>query len=319
MHLYASIAFALSENKRLLADTSPEFRNICLSLKTGSFPCLVKDQVKHINFAMKRAAHLVHHAKFQYHINKTMRQEIEFFHEKLLPESNIAWETPIAHIIPRTPTFTSFGDSCLEGAGGYCILLGFWWHIPFPEAVIQRTLKHKKDNKDGLLISINVLQFVTVIINYCAVLHFVTTTSTTDDPYPVLLNVTDNVSALSWTTGACKKSKVGRLLARFFRSLMINSPLGINSNWISTEDNKIADDISRIKEEIATEDSPPFFDYSTLTQMYPELIHCSSLKIQPKLILLIWEIALTERWPCHEEIRKLRQKPLGRLITSSGD
>jgi len=256
---------------------------------------------------MKRAAHLVHHAKFQYNINKTMLQEIEFFHEKLLPESNIAWETPIAHIIPRTPTFTSFGDSRLEGAGRYCISLGFWWHIPFPEAVIRRTLKHKKDNKDGLLISINVLEFVTVIINYCAALHFVTTTSATDDLYPVLLNVTDNASALSWTTGSCKKSKVGPLLARLFCSLMINSPLGINSKWISTDDNKIADDISRIKRESATEGSPPFFDYSTLTQMYPELFHCSSFMIQPKLISLIWEIVLTERWPCQDEIRKLRQ------------
>jgi hypothetical protein len=114
---------------------------------------------------------------------------------------------------------------------------------------------------------------------------------------------------------------------------MINSPLGINSKWISTDDNKIAinskwistddnkiaDDISRIKRESVHEDSPPFFDYSTLTQMYPELIHCSSFKIQPELILLIWEIVLTERWPCHDEIRKLRLKPLGRLITSSGD
>jgi len=208
-HLYALtlIAYALSENKCLLSDMSPEFRNICFSLKTGSFPCLVKDQVKHINFVMKKAAHRVHHTKFQYNINKTMHQEIEFFREKLLPELNIAWETPIAHIIPRTtPTFTSFGDSCLEGAGGYCISLGICWHIPFPEAVIQRTLKHKKDNKDGLLISINVLEFITVIINYCAALHFVTTTSATDDPYPVLLNVTNNTSALSWTTGACKKS-----------------------------------------------------------------------------------------------------------------
>jgi len=112
-----------------------------------------------------------------------------------------------------------------------------------------------------------------VIINNCTALHFVTTTLATDDPYPVLLNVTDNASALSWTTGSCKKSEVGRLLARFFCSLMINSPLGINSKWISTDDNKIADDISRIKRESAAEDSPPFFDYSTLTQMYPELIH----------------------------------------------
>jgi hypothetical protein len=217
------------------------------------------------------------------------------------------------------PTFTSFGDSCLKGVGGYSILLGFWWNIPFPEAVKQHTLLHKQDNKDGLLILINVLEFVTVIINYCATLHMVSTTSATDDPYPVLLNVTDNALALSWTTGACKKSKVGRMLACFFCLLMINLPLGINSKWISTDDNKIADAISRIKKESANEDSPPFFDYSSLTQRYPELIHCSSFTIQPKLILLIWEIVLTKRWPCHDKIRRLRLKLLGKLITSSGD
>ncbi len=194
-----------------------------------------------------------------------MCQEIEFFCKKLLLESNIARETPIAHIIPWMPMLTSFGDSCLEGAGGYSISLGFWWHIPFLQAVKQRTFLHKRDKKDGLLILINVLKFGTVIINYCAMLRNVTTTLATNDPYPVLLNVTNNASALSWTAGACKKSKVGRLLARFFCLLMINLLLGVNSKWISTDDNKIADDISRIKKESANEDSPPFFDYLTLT------------------------------------------------------
>jgi hypothetical protein len=70
--------------------------------------------------------------------------------------------------------------------------------------------------------------------------------------------VTDNASALSWTTGACKKSKVSRLLACFFCLLMINLPLGINSKWISTDDNKIADDISCIKKESATRTHPNF-------------------------------------------------------------
>jgi hypothetical protein len=91
--LYASIAYALAENKRLLVDMSPEFCNICLSLKTGTFPCSAKDQVKHINFAMKKAANLVHHAKFKYNINKMMHQEIEFFRKKLLLEPGIAWES----------------------------------------------------------------------------------------------------------------------------------------------------------------------------------------------------------------------------------
>ena len=154
-HLYASIAYALAENKQLLVDSSPEFCSICLFLKTGNFPCSVKDQVKLINHAIKRAARQVHHAKFEFNINKTMHQEIDFFHEKLLPKSNIKWETPIAHIIP---------------------------------------------------------------------------------PMPMLY-------------------------------------------------------------------SPPLFDYSTLTQRYPELTHCRFFQIQPELILRPWENVLTKKWPCHDKIR----------------
>ncbi len=142
-------------------------------------------------------------------------------------------------------------------------------------------------------------------------------TSASNDPYSVLLNVTDNASALSWTTGACRKSRISRLIACFFCSLMIGSPLGINSKWIITKDNKIADDILHIKKQSAL-DSPPLFDYLTLTQGYPELTHCRSFQIQPELISLIWEIVLTEKWPCHDKIWKLRLKPLGRLTTSSG-
>lgn len=247
-----------------------------------------------------------------------MRQEIEFFREKLHPDSDIRWESPIAHIIPRTPTFVTFGDSCLEGAGGYSTSLGFWWHLPFPEEIQSRTLIRKNDNKDGQLISINVLEFVTVIINYCAALHVILTENVTDDRYPVLLNVTDNMSALSWTTGACRKSRIGRLLARFFCSLLINSPLGINSQWISTTMNDIADEISRLKASIYRTDSHSSFDYSTLPQRFPQLSHCRFFQPSPKLISLIWDIVLTERWPCPEEVRTLRQKPLGSLTTSRG-
>ncbi len=61
------------------------------------------------------------------------------------------------------PTFTTFGDSCLEGAGGYSLSLGFWWHLPYPEEVKLHRLLHKRDNADDLLISINVLEFVTAL------------------------------------------------------------------------------------------------------------------------------------------------------------
>jgi hypothetical protein len=134
-HLYASIAYALSKNKRFLEDSSPEFQTIIKSLWSGYFFCNVKVQISHILFAIKRSAKLVHQSRCQYNITKSMRQEIEFFREKLLPTSDICRESPIAHVIPRMPTFTAFGDSCLEGAGGYSLSLGFWWHLPFPEEV----------------------------------------------------------------------------------------------------------------------------------------------------------------------------------------
>jgi hypothetical protein len=88
-HLYASIAYALSENKRFLADSLPEFQTIIKSLRSGYFFCNVKEQICHISFAIKWSAKLVHQSRCQYNITKTMRQEIEFFRKKLLPKSGI--------------------------------------------------------------------------------------------------------------------------------------------------------------------------------------------------------------------------------------
>jgi hypothetical protein len=199
-----------------------------------------------------------------------MCYKIKFFCNKLKPDSGIEWGTPIAHLIPRTPFATTIGDTLLEGAGGFSISLGFWWHIHFPDEVVQRTLRFKTSNDDGMLVLINVLEFVTVIINYCAALHVVRTSPVTDDPHLVILNVTNNSSALSWRLHTCKQSKIGQMLAHFFCSLLINLPLGINSHWISMIDNKIADNISRLKKQ-SDNNSSPVFDYTILKQTYPEL------------------------------------------------
>jgi hypothetical protein len=128
-----------------------------------------------------------------------MCYEIKFFCNKIKPDSGIEWETPIAYLIPRTPFATTIGDSLLEGAGGFSTTLGFWWHICFPDEVVWRTLQFKTNNNNGMLVLINFLEFVMVIINYCAALHVVRTSPVTDNLHPVILNVTDNSSALPWT------------------------------------------------------------------------------------------------------------------------
>jgi hypothetical protein len=149
-----------------------------------------------------------------------MHYEIEFFCNKLKPDPGIERETPIAHLIPQMPFAMTIGDSLLEGAGGFSTTLGFWWHISFPDEVVQRTIQFKTNNNNGMLVSINVLEFVMVIINYCTALHVVWTSPVTNDPHSVILNVTDNSSALSWTLHTCKRSKIGQMLACFFCSLL---------------------------------------------------------------------------------------------------
>jgi hypothetical protein len=98
-HLYSSIAYALSKNKRLLTKSSAEFRNIVLAIQTNAFVTPCKDLARHISFAMKHAAKLTHHASYHYNINRTMHYKIEFFCNNLKPDSDIKWETPIAHLI----------------------------------------------------------------------------------------------------------------------------------------------------------------------------------------------------------------------------
>jgi hypothetical protein len=67
-----------------------------------------------------------------------------------------------------------------------------------------------------MLVPINNLEFVTVINNYCAALHDAWTPPVTDNPHPVILNITNNSSTLSWTLQTCKQSKIGQMLACFF-------------------------------------------------------------------------------------------------------
>jgi hypothetical protein len=311
-HLYSSIAYALSKDKRLLTESSAEFQEIVLTIRTNAFVTPCKDLARHTSFAMKCAAKLTPHASYQYNINNTMRYKIEFFCDKIKPDSGIEWETPIAHLIPQTHFAMTIRDSSLEGAGGFSTTLGFWWHICFLDEVVQRTLRFKTNNNNGMLVLINILEFVTLTIYYCAALHVVWTSPVTDDPHPIILNITNNSSALSWTLHMCKRSKIGQMLAHFFCSLLINLPLVINSQLISMIDNKIADDISCLKK-YSDNNSSPAFDYTILKQMYLELRHCSFFQIQPELISLMWDIVLTKKWPNHKEVQILKQQPLGKL------
>lgn len=322
-HMYSSSSFALRENREFLGRNSSNFVKYINKIKelrkrAKEEMSDVQENIALINFAMKKSSQSVHRSKREYYIGKDMRAEIDFLAQALEENSGVKWETPIAHMIKRDPTASSYSDSCLDGGGGYSTELNYFWYLTWSRAIYLRTLKFISDQSDPNFISINVLEFVSVIINYCAALTVIETTDFTDDPWPVLLAWCDNMSAVRWVTHACLKSEAGRALGRFFCALLMNSRLGINSKWLSTKDNFIADDISRLKQ-LLLEQNPtnpyPSIEYSILFQRYPQLQTCKRFVPSDDLISCIEQILLERSCPSLEQINKLKQAGLGKLIS----
>jgi hypothetical protein len=75
---------------------------------------------------MKKAAEMISKHGQLYLVNSTMQDELNFFSKTLSPDSEIKFETPIAHLIPRIPIALIIGNSSLLACGGYLITLKFW-------------------------------------------------------------------------------------------------------------------------------------------------------------------------------------------------
>ncbi len=179
----------------------------------------------------------------------------------------------------------------------------------------MQMLNHLKNNEDSTLISINCLEYITIIMNYCAALTALGEDLICDDPNPAVLCVTDNISAKNWTIHTSKKSIIRRTLARFFCGLLINSRVGINAKWISTLENKIADVISRLKVTNLPQSPTSTYDFSQLQQDHKELKACCFFHPSPKLLSVIWKILLTQKCPSLSKVLEMRPPALGRLST----
>jgi hypothetical protein len=153
-----------------------------------------------------------------------------------------------------------------------------------------KTLRYHQNNRDGKLISINVLEFASVIINYAAMSLYFRLHQDPSNPFPIALLFADNVAAEIWTLKGCKRSLLGRALGRLLCALMIDNPLGVSTARIDTHANYIADEISRLKKE---KDSLNFF--VTLVHSYPQLRGCVRFQPSQELLSAISEALLTEK------------------------
>ena len=136
-YLYTSLTFSLKNNEAFLRESSSEFRSLINQIRRKQFIASNTTLQKEVCYAMKMASKMVNHHKMTYRVNKTMKEEINFLLKALELEANIEFETPITHMIPRTPTASLFGDSSLTGCGGYLLDLKCWWHIDFPIKIAE--------------------------------------------------------------------------------------------------------------------------------------------------------------------------------------
>ena len=106
-----------------------------------------------------------------------MKRELQMLRDIFSNPTDYPWTVPIAHLIPRDPTFSAWGDSSLYAAGGFSLDLQFWWYLDWPPVIELRTLKYysvsRKDPVTNELISINLLEFAVIIINYAIANHLV--------------------------------------------------------------------------------------------------------------------------------------------------
>lgn len=310
-HLYTSLSSALSSTKKHLIHSSKAFRNLLRMIKQEP---TTEEEALISSFAVSESARRVHREKTQFFLLPTAKAELRIIRKALADPTINKW-TPIAHMIKKEPDSECAGDSCLYACGGWSVDMGYWFYHEWSAEVQQQTLRHIKNNKQGDLLAINPLEYATGLLQYAASYHYwviLDNITKRNIPYPTVRSLIDNTSAISWLNKGCKKSKAGRALGRLQCALLMNSPLGLDPEYINTKKNVIADDFSRImKESNLINELPKLF------QKYPSLKTCKRFLPNPELISYIEDAALSKQLIDPLTIRDLIQKNPGKIAGSN--
>lgn len=285
-HLYTSITSALHINQAHLISSSKKFRAAIKVARASDTLSTQEPPSEAKHFAQSWVARSVHRAHKRHFLNKTAKAELQLI-LRALSDDAISKRCPIAHLVDRVEDCKAHGDSSLDAAGGFSIECKFWWYHEWSAEIRAHTLKVMRSNKEGKLISINALEFATVIISYAAISLFFKENVDSSNPFPTALIYADNTSAESWAIKGCKRSPMGRALGRLLCALLINNPVGLSTDRVSTHDNVIADQISRLKKE---RDSLKFF--ASLVSSHPQLRTCRRFIPNPELISAISDALL---------------------------
>ena len=231
-------------------------------------------------------------------MTSALRSELRIIHDMLSDRSN-CWSGSIGHIIPRSPHIESWGDASTSGGGGaHCPRLRFWFGILWSETV--RAGCRLSPGAPGY-VHINSLEFIVVCLQLAATITaFETYPSHTlcamfpngIPAEPILLAWCDNSTAEAWTRKVTTKSLQGQNLIKILAALFLRSPVGIDSDHIETENNGLADFISRP----TSSDISPATYVSQIFQKAPHMHNWSFFRPNPELLQLLFSALYSEPW-----------------------
>jgi len=294
---FVTIALKHSILLALQANTKNIFAKQCNThfISDSKLLALDFDSLRKKHFAISQLLRQTWHSRTKYRVSPSLRKELKFLQYLFKHRTKFKFSSPIAHIIPRDYDYSAKGDACLDGAGGFSSSLKFWWYIQWPDKIKMKTIKHfVKTYKtiSGGFVSINLLEYVTIIISYAAcVIQLQNMHNDLPHPNPTLLIESDNTTAVSWTRKAASSTPAGKQLAFLLTSIMVkNQHIGLSSTHISGIENTVADEISRTPS-LSSQHSL-FSSLSSLRQKYPQLKGSQQFLPSPSLLSTIWDALL---------------------------
>ena len=150
-----------------------------------------------------------------------------------------------------------------------------------------------RDYDTDSLVSINLLEFTVIIIDYAIAAYILKTSHSdlTSDPHPTLLNWADNMTAISWSKKAAASNTAGKSLSRIFAALRMDSALGLLSDFIAGKENIIANTISRFH----SPNSTP--NFQNLSQQLPQLSSCRRFHLNNNFVSILLQALLKKHVP----------------------
>ena len=215
VHVYCAITHYFPHNK---------VQHTC-GFFSSKFHCLTEllqsTNITICNFYLTKAYKTVWNEKKPFFITTSIRAEITLLITITFSLTSFLWEIPIRYVISTEYDYTVPGDTYLTGAGAYCDKLGFWYYIQQLESIVKHILRYI-NKKLSQLISINYLEYTTIILSYNAVLDTLELLKIKLLSDLKVLMKCNNTTTNTWTQKIVTLSARGKRLNRLFYSLLIN-------------------------------------------------------------------------------------------------